>query len=79
MGNITCPLFSIHDVNDRIIPFKNLKIIEREQNSKAFRLLATEMGNYNHGRHSLLSYHSIQASLTDTILEFLQENHHAQT
>lgn len=79
LGKITCPLFSIHDVNDRVIPFKNLKIIEREQNSKAFRLLATEMGDYNHSRHALLSYHSIQASLTDTILEFLQENHNAQT
>jgi len=37
------------------------------------------MGDYNHSRHALLSYHSIQASLTDTILEFLQENQNAQT
>lgn len=81
LGGITCPLFSIHDVNDRVIPFKNLKIIEREQKSTHFRSLATNMGDFNHSRHSLLSYHSIQASLTDTILEFLQnkENPDAQT
>ena len=81
LGSITCPLFSIHDVNDRVIPFKNLKIIEREQKSPNFRSLVTTMGDFNHGRHSLLSYHSIQASLTDTILDFLQnkENSDAQT
>ncbi len=77
LGTITCPLFSIHDVNDRIIPFKNLKIIEREQKSREFRSLETKMGNFNHGRHSLLSYHSIQASLTDSILEFLQDKEKA--
>lgn len=81
LGRISCPLFCIHDVHDRIIPFKNLKIIERQQKSYDFHLLATTMGDFNHSRHSLLSYYSIQASLTDTILEFLQnkEKPDAQT
>lgn len=82
LGKITCPLFSIQDVNDQTVPFKNLKIIEKEQRSSDFHILETEMGNYNHSRHALLLYRSIQQSLTDTILEFLLEketNDHAQT
>jgi carboxylesterase len=81
LGKITCPLFSIHDVNDQTVPFKNLKIIEREQNSVDFHILETEMDDYNHSRHALLLYRSIQQSLTDTILEFLLEKertNHAQ-
>lgn len=76
-------MFSIHDINDQTVPFKNLKIIEKEQQSTDFHILETEMGgNYNHSRHALLLYRSIQQSLTDTILEFLLEKEttkHAQT
>ncbi|MGH0052946.1 MAG: alpha/beta hydrolase [Sphaerochaetaceae bacterium] len=82
LGKITCPLFSIHDINDQTVPFRNLKIIEREQHSSDFRILQTEMDNFNHSHHALLLYRSIQQSLTDTILEFLQEKektNHAQT
>lgn len=77
---ITCPLFSIHDVNDRTVPHHNLDIIADEQNSSHFKRLDTKMGNYRHSHHALLLYRSIQGSLTDTILAFLQdkENNNAQ-
>ncbi len=72
LGNITCPLFSIHDVNDKTVPFGNLAIIQRENGSKAFKALETHMGDFKHNRHALLLYHSIQEELTTTIIEFLQ-------
>jgi len=80
LGKITCPLFSIHDKKDRTVPFKNLSIIAKENKSIDFRSLETEMGNFNHSRHALLLYRSIQEELTTTIIEFLhdKENHHAQ-
>lgn len=71
LGRITCPLFSIHDVNDGTVPFGNLKIIQQENGSKNFRSLETHMREFKHNRHSLLSYHSIREELTDTIIEFL--------
>ncbi|WP_332446034.1 alpha/beta hydrolase [Sphaerochaeta sp.] len=81
LPKITCPLFSIHDVNDRTIPFKNLSIIEKENGSSAFTKLVTHMGPYKHSHHALPLYHSIQVSLTQTILEYLEdkERTHAQT
>lgn len=81
LDRITCPLFAIHDTNDRTVPFKNLSIIKRLQRSREFRLLETTMGDFNHSHHALLSYHSIQRQLTDTILEFLldKEIKNAQT
>ena len=73
---LTCPLFSIHDINDKTIPFKNLHIIQKENKSSCFKSLETEMGAFNHSRHALLMYHSIQKELTDTIIEFLQDKEH---
>ncbi|NLK06551.1 MAG: alpha/beta fold hydrolase [Spirochaetales bacterium] len=80
LDRITCPLFSIHDKGDRTVPFKNLAIIAQENKSTDFHMLETEMGHFNHSRHALLLYRSIQEELTTTILEFLhdKENHHAQ-
>lgn len=71
LGKITCPLFSIHDVNDKTVPFGNLKIIQRENGSKSFKTLETHMDKFKHNRHALLLYHSIQKELTTTIIEFL--------
>ncbi len=78
LGKITCPLFSIHDINDRTVPFKNLKIIQKENQSCDFHTLETEMGPYKHSHHALLLYRSIQESLTDTILSFLSEKENAK-
>jgi len=71
LGMITCPLFSIQDVNDKTVPFGNLKIIQKENGSKDFKTLETHMGEFRHNRHALLLYHSIQEELTNTIIEFL--------
>ncbi len=68
---ITCPLFSIQDVNDKTVPFGNLKIIQKENGSKDFKTLETHMDKFKHNRHALLLYHSIQEELTTTIIEFL--------
>lgn len=77
LGKITCPLFSIHDVNDKTVPFGNLKIIQKENGSKSFRTLETHMGPFRHNRHALLLYHSIQKELTTTIIEFLDSKEKA--
>ncbi len=71
LGKITCPLFSIHDANDKTVPFGNLKIIQKENGSRSFRTLETHMGEFKHNRHALLLYHSVQQELTNTIIEFL--------
>jgi carboxylesterase len=76
LGKITCPLYSIHDVNDRTVPFKNLKIIQKENGSNDFKTLETNMGPYDHTHHALLMYHSIQGELTDSIIRFLQDKEH---
>ncbi len=77
LAKITCPLFSIHDVNDKTVPFGNLGIIQRENGSSDFTTLETHMGAFKHNRHALLLYHSIQEELTDTIIEFLQSKERA--
>jgi carboxylesterase len=77
LGKISCPLYAIQDVQDKTVPFKNLKIIQRENGSPDFQTLETDMGNYRHTRHALLMYHSIQGELTDSILEFLNEKEHS--
>ena len=70
---ITCPLLSIHDVNDKTIPFKNLAVIKAGQRSSNFKAIETEMQAFNHSRHALLLYHSIQGSLTQIIIDYLQK------
>jgi len=77
LGLITCPLFSIHDVNDKTVPFGNLTIIQKENGSKSFKTLETHMGAFKHNRHALLLYHSIQEELTTTIIEFLNDKERA--
>lgn len=73
LGLITCPLYAIHDRGDRTVPFANINIIEAEHKSSDFRVLKTEMPPFNHTRHALLMYHSVQQELTHTILTFLLE------
>lgn len=75
LPTITCPLFSIHDRNDKTVPFKNQSIIERETNSRNWRKLETKMGPYRHTHHALLMYHSIQKDLTDTIIAHMDGMH----
>ncbi len=68
---ISCPLFVIHDRGDSTVPFGNCEIIEREQRSPVFKILKTEMPPMGHSRHALLTYHSVQADLTEKIIAFL--------
>lgn len=77
LGKITCPLYAIQDVHDKTVPFKNLKIIQRENGSREFKTLETEMAPYNHTRHALLMYRSVQGELTDSILDFLKDKEHS--
>lgn len=70
---LTCPLFSIHDHNDKTVPFKNQAIIERECKSRNWKKLETEMGPYRHSHHCLLMYRSIQGELTDIIINYMDE------
>jgi carboxylesterase len=77
LGMIECPLFSIQDVNDKTVPFGNLKIIQKENGSRDFKSLETHMGTFKHNRHALLLYHSIQEELTTTIIEFLNSKEKA--
>lgn len=77
LGLISCPLFVIHDRGDRTVPFGNCEIIEREHKSTHFKILKTEMGPFNHTRHALLMYHSVQKELTQTILAFLMDKERA--
>ncbi len=73
LPTLTCPLFSIHDRNDKTVPFKNQAIIERECKSRHWKKLETEMGPYRHSHHCLLMYRSIQGELTDTIIAYMDE------
>ncbi len=73
LGLINCPLFVIHDRGDSTVPFGNVEIIEREQRSRQFKILKTEMPPMGHSRHALLMYHSVQAELTEKIIAFLTE------
>lgn len=73
LPRLTCPLFSIHDKNDKTVPFKNQAIIERETKSGDWKKLVTCMGPYQHSHHCLLMYHSIQEELTDTIIAYMDE------
>lgn len=69
---ITCPLFAIHDYGDTTIPFKNLAIITRETASEHLVVFESAMTSDGHSKHALLSYYSIQESLTDRIIVFLE-------
>jgi len=73
LPKITCPLLSIHDVNDGVVPFKNQAIIKAGQKSCRFKDIQTNMEKHKHPRHALLLYRSIQGELTQTIIDFLQE------
>ena len=71
LGQISCPLFVIHDRGDSTVPFGNCEIIEREQQSSDFKILKPEMPPMGHSRHALLTYYSVQADLTQRIIAFL--------
>ncbi len=73
LHKITCPLLSIHDVNDGVVPFKNQAIITAGHKSSRFKDMQTHMEKHKHPRHALLLYRSIQGELTQTIIDFLQD------
>ncbi|MDI9455402.1 MAG: alpha/beta fold hydrolase [Spirochaetota bacterium] len=74
LNHVTCPLFALHDRGDTTIPFKNLSIIQKETRSSNLVSLETDMKGDGHSRHALLSYYSVQESLTDRIIAFMEEH-----
>ena len=75
LASITCPLMAIHDLHDRTISYKNLKIIEEHVNAKPFVSRTVEMDK-DHNKHVLLMYRSVQKELMDEILQFMAEQAH---
>lgn len=69
---ITCPMFAIHNVTDETVPFFNLPIIAKENNSKYFRSKVIKMDKFKHTKHVLLLYFSVQEELTNDIIKFIK-------
>lgn len=73
LSTISVPLFAIHDKHDKTISVKNLGIISREATGSKKRILETEMPLFNHTKHALLMYHSVQQELTDAIILYCND------
>lgn len=72
LGKITCPLFAIHNVTDKTVPFFNFSIIAKENNSKKFQGKIIKMIGFNHTMHVLLLYYSVRDELLHDINKFLE-------
>lgn len=69
---ITCPMYAIHNVSDKTVPYFNLPIIATENNSRLFRAKTIKMDNFKHTKHVLLLYFSVREELTNDIIEFIE-------
>ena len=72
LKKITCPMFAVHNVSDETVPFFNLPIIAKENNSKYFRSKIIKMDGFKHTKHVLLLYFSVQEELTNDIINFIK-------
>ncbi len=72
LKKITCPLFAIHNVTDKTVPFFNFPIIAKENNSNKFQAKIIKMVGYNHTMHVLLLYYSFRDELLDDINKFIE-------
>lgn len=72
LKKITCPMFAIHNVSDKTVPFFNLPIIAKENNSNYFVSKIIKMNNFKHTMHVLLLYYSVREELTQDIINFIE-------
>lgn len=73
LGKITVPLISIHDMEDKTVPFKNQGIILSEIRSENVESYSPVMDNYRHTHHSLLMYNSVKTKYTLYIERFFDK------
>lgn len=72
LGKVGVPMISIHDRNDRTVPFGNQKIILSGVGSTTVESLSPSMEPFRHSRHSLLMYYSTRSVYTEAIFEFFE-------
>ena len=72
LKKIKCPLFAIHNITDKTVPFFNFPIIAKENNSRKFQAKIIKMIGYNHTMHVLLLYYSVRDELLDDINKFIE-------
>lgn len=69
---VKVPIYSLHDTQDTTVPFKNQEIILNNIASKKVVKRVATMQNYNHSKHSLLMYKSVQKEYLDDIIKFIK-------
>lgn len=75
LNKITCPLLSVHCTSDKTVPYKNLKIIEKEVGTKNKTIKTIEMDkDKKHSHHVLLHYNSSREEVMSYLYPFLEEN-----
>ena len=72
LKNITCPMFVIHNITDKTVPFFNFSIIAKENNSRHFEAKIIKMNGFKHTMHVLLLYYSVREELTYNIINFIE-------
>jgi carboxylesterase len=72
LKKITCPMFAIHNVTDETVPFFNLPIIAKNNNSRNFKAKIIKMDGFKHTKHVLLLYFSVQEDLTYDIINYIE-------
>lgn len=72
LDKIICPLFAIHNITDKTVPFFNFPIIAKENNSRKFQAKIIKMIGYNHTMHVLLLYYSVRDELLHDINIFIE-------
>lgn len=72
LKKITCPMYVIHNITDRTVPFFNFPIIAKENNSKHFESKIIKMNGFKHTMHVLLLYFSVREELTYNIINFIE-------
>ncbi|MGD1823244.1 MAG: alpha/beta hydrolase [Pleomorphochaeta sp.] len=72
LKKITCPMFVIHNVSDKTVPFFNFPIIAKENNSRFFESKIIKMIGYKHTMHVLLLYYSVREELTNDIINYIE-------
>lgn len=74
LKDIDVPMFSMHAVGDKTVPFANFPIIAAENGSPDFKGRVVKMQTEaEHSHHVLLIYHSVRVTLMDDIIQFFKE------
>lgn len=73
LSKVEVPLISFHCPTDKTVPYKNLKIIEKETSSKAKKVVTVEMGKDSiNSHHVLLHYNSVKEKIYNDFLPFIK-------